>query len=255
MAKLNEYDQDEDDDLAGLLQEIDDEDMMKCTDNPQCSNGTQMKIDALTFAHFNVSTTNDEQKLVNPSDSSFSICDSPSFNRVLGDCGVLPMIDISTPQIFSQRPQSKSFILSSPQSQKQKSSALATSVVTKLPSSGHIVMIPESFNLEDLKHNITHISSTLHLSPVEAIKMSSARRVTFPLALMVRDFRQIGSMAQVRFIDGQADEIIGSLPFSACTELGFKLHFGLLLILNEVWQEHPNSFSFSRFPSFPQFPV
>jgi hypothetical protein len=50
----------------------------------------------------------------------------------------------------------------------------------------------------------------------------------------LRDFRQIGSMAQLRLLDAAGNEIVGTLTFSACTELGIKLHFGLVLVLINV---------------------
>lgn len=145
-----------------------------------------------------------------------------------GDQRLLPMIDISTPQIFSQHPASivkPAWEISDIEESQE------------FINSGDLhfkVLLPETFNIEDLRENIRSINPNLHLNPIEVIKQSNERRVSFLLALMLRDFRQIGSMAQLRLLDGNGNEIVGTLTLSACTELEFKLHFGLILILTNV---------------------
>lgn len=144
------------------------------------------------------------------------------------DQRLLPMIDISTPQIFSQHPVSiikPAWEISDVESSQDMFNAGGAQFK---------VLLPETFNIEDLRDNIRSINPNLHLNPIEVIKQSNERRISFQLALMLRDFRQMGSMAQLRLVDGNGKDIVGTLALSACTELEFKLHFGLILILTNV---------------------
>lgn len=142
---------------------------------------------------------------------------------------LLPLIDISTPQAFSQKPPKIEF--------DEEGGGGGVSGVSSSLERGHRLMLPETFDIEDLKHNLRNINGSLHLNPIEAIRASPERRVTFLLGLMLRDFRQIGPMAQLRLIDGSGNEIVGSLAFGVCREMKMKLHFGLIMILSEVTRD------------------
>lgn len=141
---------------------------------------------------------------------------------------LLPMIDISTPQIFSQS------IKLDIDLDSDLVSDLDEDLNLDLDGKKMKLLIAETFNLEDLKWNLRVIDESLHLNPIEAIKSSIERRISFPIALMLRDFRQIGSMGQLRLLDGSGNEIIGTIPFSSCLELKIKLHFGLIFVLTNV---------------------
>ena len=136
----------------------------------------------------------------------------------------LPMIDFSTPHqgsLPSQRPPIGEIITTETQS-----SMKGHCIVKRL-------MVPGNFLIEDLQSNIKAIGPQLHLNPIEAIKQSAEKRIPFLLALMLRDYRQIGSTSQLRLIDGSGHEIIGTMPFSACDK-DLKLTYGLILILSDV---------------------
>lgn len=140
------------------------------------------------------------------------------------DQRLLRMIDISTPKMFSQKAAWEISDLEGSQD-----------LYTNKNDAHFKVLLPETFNIQDLKDKIQSINPNLHLNPIEIIiNQSKERRISCQLALMLRDFRQMGSMAQLRLLDGNGNEIVGTLTLSACTELEFKLHFGLILILSNV---------------------
>lgn len=189
-------------DLTDLTQSAEPTEPTELTE-PQVSNCTNIP----TVAYY--SPTNPNEFNFSPSDSLYN---SSSVNSKL-----LPMIDMTTPQIFSQIP---------PQVNK-------TIEVVSIDATARL-LLPETFDLEDLRFNLRLINELIHLNPIEAIKSSSSRKINFPLGLMLRDFRQMGTMAQLRLIDGSGSEIMGTLPFSVTEELKFKLHFGLIFILIDV---------------------
>ena len=159
-----------------------------------------------------------------------SIYDTISSTPDIKSTMMMPMIDISTPiahftsQKFGKSPMT-----------------LPSQLRTNTKNiTDWIVMLPESFTKETLQHNILKIDPSLHLNPIAAIKNSNDRRIKFPVALMIRDFRGMGGMIQVRLVDGNGNEMGGSLPFSACSDLGIKLHFGLVLVVNEVNNNNNN---------------
>lgn len=164
-----------------------------------------------------------------------SIYDTASSTPDIKSTIMMPMIDISTPLAYftSQKSGISPIILPSKLQSKSRSS-LNTSSSDTNNIINWIVMLPESFTIETLQYNILKIDPSLHLNPIAAIKNSNDRRIKFPVAVMIRDFRGMGGMIQVRLVDGNGNEMGGSLSFSACSDLGIKLHFGLVLILNEV---------------------
>ena len=158
------------------------------------------------------------------------------YGTVNSEKRLLPMIDISTPQIFSQKPTNmkhNSWEISDIE-ELSHSQDDTDGQFNSIDNSSRKILLPETFNIDDLRENIKKINKNLHLNPIEAMKMSSERRISFELALMLRDFRQMGSMAQLRLLDGNGQEIVGTLTLSACSELGIKLHFGLILVLTNV---------------------
>ena len=139
----------------------------------------------------------------------------------------LPMIDFNTPHqrrvsLLSQKELLPELIYSQNQQQSQGTGCL----VKRL-------MVAGNFRVEDLQFNVKSIGTHLHMNPIEAIKQSDEKRVNFLLALMLRDFRQIGPYAQLRLLDGSGNEITGTMPFSAC-EKDVRLTYGLILVLSDV---------------------
>lgn len=162
---------------------------------------------------------------VKESSSSFSPIDS-----IIDERG-LPVIDFSTPQLqSSQRPTIKGEIKTLSQQNQTQQNQTQKSQSQKCIAR---LMVPGNFKIEDLQWNIRAIGKNLHMNPIEAIKQSDEKRISFLLAFMLRDYRQIGSTAQLRFLDGSGNEIIGTMPFSAC-EKEMKLTYGLILVLNDV---------------------
>ena len=182
---------------------------------------------------------------VNESDIDFSPLDSlyaTAKSNTASTSKMLPMIDLSTPQIVHSQPQKQSNSIFSSikdlqrntQSTQNVQLALNTNNTATATTPHNILLLPDTFNITDLQFNLKLINPSIHLNPIEAIKRSSDRRIPFPLGLMLRDSRQIGSMAQLRLIDGNCNEIVGTLPFTLCSDLKIKLHFGLIFILIDV---------------------
>jgi hypothetical protein len=160
----------------------------------------------------------------------YSAVDSVYKSKSNRELKLLPMIDISTPPITAAWEVSEV----------EESSDIGSFNSGGGGGSGgggdcqFKLLLPETFNIEDLREKIRIIKPDLNLNPVKLIKELKERRISFELALMMRDLRQMGSMAQLRLVDGNGDEIVGTLALSACTELKFKLHFGLIFILTNV---------------------
>ena len=221
------------DDLDELLKELDDIEEEDLFNGVTCSmDSVSKEINSNSVSCNSVSGNRMSHSIVDTlnyfteKDENYSEVDS-LYKSKIDQKLFPPMIDISTPQIFTQKPAWEISDL-------EESQKIYDNNKNNKKDAQFKVLLPETFDIEDLKDKIRIINQNLHLNPIEAIKQSNERRISFQLALMLRDFRQMGSMAQLRLLDGNGNEIVGTLALSACTELEFKLHFGLILILSNV---------------------
>lgn len=223
---------DDDDDLDDLLNELDKGDNVN---NNADNNVNKIVGDSGNNAK---RMPNSLEFCTTALNSGYSAADSVYETR---KTMLLPMIDISTPQVFSQQVKHAMYDKNDIDKVNAKKENILGSQCSLLSQEYNIaqggpvkLLIAETFNLDDLKCNLRRIDGSLHLNAILAIRASMERRVAFPLALMLRDFRQIGAMGQLRLLDGAGSEIIGTVPFTACVDLKIKLHFGLILVLTDV---------------------
>jgi hypothetical protein len=100
-----------------------------------------------------------------------------------------------------------------------------------------VVMMPETFHVSQLQENMRRIAlqvSNLILTGVPESSGAKVYKITEIVGLLVRDFRLIGGIAQLKCVDFEGHEHQASLSLDILTTLKFKLHFGMTLILTNV---------------------
>lgn len=88
------------------------------------------------------------------------------------------------------------------------------------------VMHAETFTLDQLIGNIRSIDRSLILDPISTC---TGKRLEGPAALMIKKFRHVGPSVQLTLMDGSGSEIEASM----CA-YDLKIHFGMILVLKDV---------------------